>query len=266
MTRIAIVGSCITRDLWPVRGAGEQPLLYVSRSSLASLMSPRLAGLTLSEEPVGGLRRHEHAAVVADLAKTALDRLVRFRPTHLVFDFIDERFDLVAADGAIFTRSWEFETSGYGRLAAFQGARAIPRLSAAADRLWLTAAEELAALVRATPLVDARLILHSARWAHESDSGKGEPVPLQASILGEEPADIAAHNRLLARCEADLLRLMAPMTVVAAPAHRRADPQHRWGLSPFHYVAPYYAEIAAQLRDLGLTGFAEPDAATLVPA
>ena len=43
------------------------------------------------------------------------------------------------------------------------------------------------------------------------------------------------------------------MARVEAPAQRWADDTHEWGLSPFHYVPAYYAEIWRQLDSLGVS-------------
>src|SRR6266481_212201 len=121
MSRIAIVGSCITRDLWRFRGgtspSGPADLLYISRTSLPSLFATPVKGFRAAVRPPGGLRPQPHRALVADLSKTALARLVAFRPTHLIFDFIDERFDLLSVDGTLVTDSWELDASGYRRQA-----------------------------------------------------------------------------------------------------------------------------------------------------
>jgi hypothetical protein len=261
MSRVAIIGSCITRDLWRFRGGlvtdstpGSIPgVLYVMRTSLPSLFATPVAGFRPTARPPGGLRPQPHRALVADLSKTALASLVAFRPTHLIFDFIDERFDLLSVGGALVTDSWELEASGYRRQPAFRGARAVPRLSAACDRLWLDAAGELAALVRATPLSEAKLILHSARWATRRRTAAGREAALAgAEILPGRPADIGGHNGLLARYEAAFIELMPAMTRIEAPDHRIADDGHLWGLSPFHYVSGYYAEIWRQLEAVGL--------------
>src|SRR5436190_1965276 len=111
-SRIAIVGSCITRDLWPIHGGGAEDLLYVSRTGLA-------------------------------------------------------------------THSAELQRSGYLSRPAFRRARTVPRLSAACERLWLEGASEFAALVRATPLGRASLILHSARWAHDQRLPDGRVAPIR---------------------------------------------------------------------------------------
>jgi len=252
MSRVAIVGSCITRDLWRFRGQTVADLHYISRTSFPSLFANPIKGFRPAAHPAG-LKPQPHRALVADIAKTALAGLVAWRPTHLIFDFIDERFDLLAAGGSLVTHSWELETSGYLKQPALRGARSIPRPSAAAERLWLDAAAEFAALVRATPLRDATLILHGARWAEHRRSPNGRRVPLSdIEILPGRPADIGEHNALLARYEAAFTELMPAMARVEAPEHRLADAEHEWGLSPFHYEPAYYAEIRRQLEELGV--------------
>jgi hypothetical protein len=266
MPRIAILGSCITRDLWPVRG--ELPdLLYISRTSFPSLLAQPLAGFRPAAKPPAGLGRHQHNALVADLQKTALARLVAFRPTHLIFDFIDERFDLLSVGASLVTHSWELEVSGYLKQRAFKGARPIARLGGACERLWMEAAIELAALIQSTPLRNALPILHSARWADHARGAGGRDRPIgEVEALPGRPIPIAGHNDLLARYERRFLELTPNAAVVAAPEHRLADPQHQWGLSPFHYVPDYYAAIWRALEGLGVErALSAPPAAPSVP-
>jgi hypothetical protein len=253
MPRIAIVGSCITRDLWPIRGGGAEALLYVSRTSLPGLLSAPVEGFRPEDDPPGDLHLHEHRALVADLRKTALAALVAYRPTHVIFDFIDERFDLLAVGSALAANSAEMVRSGYRTHAAFEAARTIPRLSDACERLWLEAAGEFAAVVRATPLARAQLILHSARWADRQRRPDGGIEPIEdVEIISGQPAVVADYNALLVRQEAAFEALMPPMARIDAGAFRLADAAHRWGLSPFHYVPEYYDEVRRQLAALGL--------------
>ena len=37
-----MVGSCITRDLWPILGEGVEGVLYVSRTSLPIALQPTI--------------------------------------------------------------------------------------------------------------------------------------------------------------------------------------------------------------------------------
>ena len=255
MLKIAIVGSCITRDLWPIRGGGAEQLLYICRTSLPSLFATPLEGFKPNRALPGDLHQHEHNALVADLQKTALRGLVAYQPTHIIFDFIDERFDLVSARGALVTHSAELARSGYLSRPAFRAARRISRLSAPCDRLWRDAAGAFAGLIRCTELRRATLILHSARWANQQRDAAGQVSDIRdVEILSGEPASVETYNDLLKRQEADFLALMPPMARIDADAFRLADPAHQWGLSPFHYVPEYYDAVRSQLSDMGLSG------------
>lgn len=268
MPRIAVIGSCITRDLWPIRGGDAAPLLYISRTSFPSLFAPPVAGFAPSAEPPGDLRRHEHNALVADLQKTALDRLMAYQPTHIIFDFIDERFDLLSVGRSLATHSAELARSGYLAQPAFAAARPIPRLSAAAERLWREGLAQFAGLVRATPLRSAQLILHASRWAETVRLADGRIAPLRdVELLAGQPVEIPDYNALLGAQDAAFAEAMRAFARVEAPALQVADAGHQWGLSPFHFVAGYYAEIRRQLSDLGLAGaFSVEPAAPSVPA
>jgi hypothetical protein len=255
LSRVAIIGSCITRDLWPILGEATQDLLYVSRTSLPSLFSEPLGEVAIADQPPGPMKRHQHNALAADLTKTALDALIAHAPSHIIFDFIDERFDLLAVNGALATRSWELEASGYLAQAVFGAARDVPRLSGGCDRLWSDAADELAALLAQTPLGEATLILHEAQWADRYLDARGATAAFdpEVEILPGRSARAADHNALLDRYQQGLAARLPGLARVAAPPELRvASVGHRWGLSPFHYVDAYYAEIWRQLRDLGV--------------
>lgn len=251
--RIAVLGSCITRDLWPAQDQAPPGLLYVSRTSLPSVLSPPPAGVVTSAEPPNGLKPNPHAAVVADLRKLALERLIAHRPTHLILDFIDERFDLLSVGGATITHSWELEVSGYLAQPALSSAQPIPRLGETCESLWGRSLGGLAELIASTPLQDATLILHAAQWAEtwRATSGTVAPLPDETEIWTGRPTSRTAHNALLARYQAAFLQVFPQAQVVSAPTFRIADEGHRWGLSPFHYVEEYYAEIRRQLAALG---------------
>jgi hypothetical protein len=253
MSRVAIVGSCITRDLWSVIGQNPDGVLYVSRTSLPSLFSTPVRGFVPSRDPPEPLKRHQHRALVDDLQKRALASLVAFRPTHLIFDFIDERFDLlVLGAGVMATHSWELEASGYLAQPALQAAGVVPRLSSACDALWMDALNELSAFLQATPLGEACVILHRSRWADAWRDAAGEIRPFEnVEIWTGRTADIGQHNTLLDRYQR-AFRAAVPQALQVDVAERLADSQHRWGLSPFHYTDDYYREIWEQLRQAGV--------------
>lgn len=251
MSRVAIIGSCITRDLWPIRGDGLADLLYISRTSLPSLFSAPVRDFRAPETPPEGLGRHQHRAVVWDLKKRALQALVAHRPSHIIFDFIDERFDLLRVGGSLATHSWELEASGYLNDPALAGPRSIARLSDGCEQMWLEGADEMVDFLQATPLRNATLILHEARWAEIQRDASGGLKPIEGvEVMAGRPASIPDHNAMLARYEAAFCEKAPNVFKISAPDHRLADAGHRWGLSPFHYVPAYYEEIWRWLRGL----------------
>ena len=269
MPRIAIVGSCITRDLWPIRGGGAEALLYISRTSLPGLLGAPIPHFHPFDGLPGDLHLHEHKALVADIRKTGLQTLLASRPTHVIVDFIDERFDLLAVGGGLASNSGEMVRSGYRTQEAFGPARTISRLSDACGRLWLEAVDEFAAVVRGTPLARATLILHAARWADKQRLRDGRLAPIKrVEIVGGQPAVIADYNALLDRQEAAFMERMPAMARIDAGAFQLAETEHRWGLSPFHYIPEYYDEIRRQLAAIdGLEdAFSDRLAAPSAPA
>jgi hypothetical protein len=255
VSKVAIIGSCITRDLWPILGVDVSDLLYISRTSLPSLFSAPIGPIEVQGEPPAPLRPNQHKAMVADLTKSALGALVVHQPTHIIFDFIDERFDLLAAGEGLATHSWELEVSGYLAQPALVHRRTAPRLSSACDLLWNDALGELAAFLAATPLCGAQLILHEAQWADSTRAGNGRRVSLpdEFELMPGRTASRARHNALLHRYQAAFRAALPRAASVATPAGLRvADPSHRWGPSPFHYIEDYYRDIWRRLQALGV--------------
>ena len=254
MARVAIIGSCITRDLWPILGEAPADLLYISRTSLPSLFAPPLEEVEVADDPPPGLARHQHNALRADLRKSALAALIAHRPTHLIFDFIDERFDLLATRGSLVTHSWELEVSGYLDQPAFSPARTVPRASAQCDQLWREAALELAAFLKLTPLAASRIILHESQWARRYMDRAGEVHDFdpEVMIFDGNIGRLEDHNALLRGYQARFAELTGAARVAAEPRLVIGDVSHRWGLSPFHYVADYYRDIRRQLHELGV--------------
>ncbi|MCA3716040.1 DUF6270 domain-containing protein [Phenylobacterium sp.] len=249
--RVAILGSCVTRDLWRMAGAPADDLLYISRTRLPSLFAVRPEGLVLPEGPAPGLRPNPAQALRTDLSKTGLAKLAGFRPDLVILDFIDERFDLLVGAGGVVTASWELETSGWDALPPLLTLRRLDALGDADATLWRRSLDALATLFApGGALSGARPVLHEAVWAPalRTPAGRTEPLAPDLEITPGRRASRAAHNARLARMHAAARGAMPGLTVVKAPESLIfSDPDHVWGQSPFHYVPDYYAEIWRQL-------------------
>ena len=255
MSRTALIGSCITRDIWRECDVPLDDVLYISRTSLPSLVSTPVRGPVLPADPPEGLGRHSLRMVATDLDKTALSALAAHAPTHVVFDFIDERFDLLQQGASLLTHSWELDRLGLIGGPGLEAPRPLPRLSEEVDDLWHEALSRIAALLETPVFADATVILHHAQWASGYCTASGARVEFEdaLSIWENRPASLSAHNALLRRYRDFFLQAIPRAQVVqASGAAQQADEAHIWGLSPFHYVPDYYADVWCQLQALGV--------------
>ena len=254
MSRIAIIGSCITRDIWRECDIPLDGVLYASRTSLPSLVSKPVRGPIMPADPPEGLGRHSLRMVAADLEKTALADIAAFEPTHLVFDFIDERFDLLDQGGAIVTHSWELDRLDLIGGPGLPSPRVIPRLSNEAEGLWSAAVVKIAAWLETPLLAKTAVILHHAQWAKSYLDAAGGVILFNDDmhIWEGHPASLSAHNALL-RHYRDLFMQAIPRArvVQASDRYQMANEGHIWGLSPFHYVPGYYPDVWHQLSGMG---------------
>ena len=70
VSRIAIIGSCITRDLWPILGETPRDLLYVARTSLPSLFSRPLHDVAIDGDRITQDNPIPSPVSVEDLGRT----------------------------------------------------------------------------------------------------------------------------------------------------------------------------------------------------
>jgi hypothetical protein len=233
MLRLSVLGSCVTGDPLFSAPAGIELVSYQARTSLVSLNSPpvELAEDAL-EWPSGFAKR----CVLADFRKTVLQNLKRSEPDAVVFDFIDERFDLLRCGASYVVLSEPLCQAGYpGRIPlVFER---IERLSAEAFRLWRQSChaigDQLLALFPATPL-----ILHRCWWAAEYREGD-----LVRSFDAKKLKEIAAMNEMLAEYYTLFKRAVPGLQTVEIDLPRRADAAHKFGLAPYHFEADYNAEL-----------------------
>lgn len=254
MTGIALLGSCVTHDALPDPPPGRPKMTIVSKTGLASLMAPKIDGLTLprvlgSLTPGGWMER----CVRADVAKTGLDQIERQCPDVLLVDFMDDRLPLFAAGGSVFCESHEFQESGLLSRAPFNTGLSIDRLSRAAWRLWSDGLDRFQSRVRHGALAGTRMVLHRAYMASRCTPADAA-TPLAAELTGEATKDwIRRTNALLVRQHLAFLRAFPDAVVIDVSAELRvADAAHIWGAGPFHYVPDYYAAFRERARAVGI--------------
>jgi Family of unknown function (DUF6270) len=240
--RVAIFGSCVTRDLFEPAIPDVELVLYGSRSSLISACAPPVA---IDEDDVRLESRFQRRCVVEDFRKTFLTRFEDAAPDRLVIDLIDERFDVLHRDGSFVTRSSEFVRAGLVEPAG-QGLTPVTRRDPRLPELYRSACRAFAERVSAV-LPPEHVILHRARWCTRFRDAAG---------VHAFPADRAAFcaemNLLLDRIHAELVRAFGgrAQELVVGAGDALADGEHQWGLEPYHYDATYIRDARERLRSL----------------
>jgi hypothetical protein len=242
--RVAIFGSCVTRDVFEPAIPDVELVLYGSRSSLISVIALPVA---IEEAAVRLESSFQRRCVVEDFRKTFLTRLEEAAPQWLIIDLIDERFNVLSTDGSFVTRSSEFVRAGLDGLPGTELTPVThrdPRL----PELYRSACRAFAERV-STVLPPEHVILHRARWCRRFRDATGvHDFPInRAAYCGE-------MNRLLDLIHAELVQAFSgrPLELAVAPETAMADGEHHWGLEPYHYDAAYQRAAREGLRRLVL--------------
>lgn len=235
MSKVAIYGSCVTRDAFEMASHAHTVVAYHARSSFISQCAP---ALPFDDADLGTtLKPWDRRMVAADLEKSVVERLVASQPDLVVIDLIDERFALAMVDDSAVTmspaaRATPFviaRTAGAPLLLPTDRAR-TGRFIAAAQRFMETLCERIPA---------ERVLLHRAMYASAVASG---PSP-----SSRERRHHRKMNRALERWY-DAVVAASGCHQFRAPAEAHvADPGHKWGASPFHYAPSYYEELIAAI-------------------
>lgn len=226
----SLVGSCVTRDAADLgREPLPPPVHFFSRTRVQSLVS---APSPIDPGDVALDSSFQRRVIEEDHRKTAA-RTLPALDHPVVIDLIDERSPLAHTGSGIVTASSYFKRT---RLAKRKGVVQVPEdrdLSGTGP--FAAACDRLAALLPQQPVV-----VHRAYWALRDTGGR----------TLEEAARAKAANRWLERAYAVLESALGDRAVPVEPdpALRVAEPSHRWGLAPFHYVDDYYDDLSQQVR------------------
>lgn len=229
--RIAVYGSCVSRDAVEHLGEGWFELRkYVARQSLISVGHD---GSDLLPDELGLKHAFQERMVRGDWAGDLWEQLESAGEFDiLLWDLIDERHGVcVLANGGVVTRSVDSVSSKAVQARMDQGEK-IPFGSRIHFDAWKAAAGEFAHELRKRDLWD-KVVVIQLPWALRSRGG--EDVPASMGITSSEA------NKKFVPYYYHLESLGFSMLKVEGEV--LGDPDHQWGLAPFHYVPEVYDEI-----------------------
>lgn len=234
--RIAIHGSCVTRDIFSRPYASHIAIEpYIARHSIVSAMSEPLPGLPGPDTDYGD-RPWRTRMGRCDAAKELAPRLRAGDADWLVIDLIDEQLTPARLEGTLVTMSEELREylESIGRdvgEAVLLGRRETLRPS-----YWMPAMRRYTELIRSL-YAPERVIVHTAYRVNRYRTADGVRM-FGRSDLRE---NLIVNTMLAARYRA--LIAMLPGCQVVRHRGARADDAHRWGLATYHYDETYYRSV-----------------------
>jgi hypothetical protein len=257
--RVLVFGSCVARDTVEFAAADSVDLRgYVARQSLLSAGDDASAHLP---EALGLPSKFQERMIRNDFSGNLLTRLESMADELdvLLWDLADERHGVHRfPDGAIATRSID-TIRAEAVSAVLEQAEHIPFGTDEHFALWKAKVDAFDVRLRELGLFDRTVVLE-VPWALRTTEGKTTPWS-----MGVRAGD--ANKRY--RRYYDYLRQTGHKMVELPVEVVLADPNHKWGLAPFHYTPEVYREVLWQLREVhGVPGLraAADDAAEPAPS
>lgn len=239
--RILIYGSCVSRDIFNNGDAASFKIVdYIARSSFASAFDAK----QLEDKYSSGLASPFQARLVkSDWDKSFSRNISELDFDILLVDFIDERFNLFAFDdGGICTVSSELTNSGFKK--DCERGREIKSGSDEFFQAWESGWSKFVSKLKARDLL-SMVRINRVYWAKNKSDGSSFSASLEESLI--DAANMFL-DRIYTRVEKDIPSdqfLCYPNDLIVGAL------DHRWGVSPFHYVGEFY-EYAQMLigRDM----------------
>lgn len=241
--RVLIYGSCISRDsLELAPRQGIQLAGYSARSSVVSAFARRPTDLSGASSQVRS--SFQRRMLEADAGKS-LPKVLRSSPYDLLLvDIVDERFNVLAKGEERLTDSPALRESNFlaNRAAGWR------RIDSGTDEhfdAWADALDRMLNVVTGLP-TRVPVAFLDAGWA-TSIAGPGTDHGL-LSHAGRSPE---AANELFARYREYFCSKIPQGQVIRPPAQVTvSDPDHKWGLAPFHYVQAFYDFVGNRLAEI----------------
>lgn len=236
---IAILGSCVTRDIFEYFPNQYQIGPVFSRTSVISLMT---SPLPVSYQDINLKSEWQKRMVYADFQKSFWDSLQRYHIDLLIIDFIDERFDLCYSDGSYVTRSHEFVESGVEHLGQYNF-QLINRFDSITTETWKWYCDLF--IDRLSYYFSPnKILLHKAFWM---------PAYYRNGTVTEFDHQewIAENNKLLKEYYAHFEKKWKGIhSIDLSQSGLLSCDKHRWGLQPYHYEDEYYMRAGTRIADI----------------
>ncbi|MET3818785.1 hypothetical protein ACVK00_003951 [Burkholderia sp. PvR073] len=235
--KLLILGTCVSRDALEYVSDGSIELSdYYARSSLASLNAVPFSDdipRSVADIPSSFGRR----VVERDLTKRFFRDALVDKADIVLVDLIDERFDLWVDDptGRCCTLSDEIVRAGFAQ--EYKRGRVVRSGGTEFWDRWCEGWTRFVSYASGMGL-KRNIAINKVFWAERTVSGR------------QFSWGVAENNALLGRMYDYISRDLAQTQFLEySPELLVGDDNHRWGVSPFHYVPALYRETIRLLHE-----------------
>lgn len=234
MTKYSILGSCVTRDIFSAMDTDSLIGDYRARTSLHTLFTD---GLDESQLPdlTGVQSPWQRRMIECDLTKKPLDLS---DSKFLILDFIDDRFQKIWYKDVLVTKSRELSENV---VAPEQYTVAFKQGSEEDLTHWRKSCIKFSDFISN---YEIEPILHKSRFAQTYIS--------EGKIHANENQNfISKMNSIIKTYERIFVDIVGKINIIEVnEEYHISDPNHRWGLAPFHYIHDYYEEAWAKIAKI----------------
>lgn len=239
MIRLAVLGSCVSAaPAYEVTKGKIGTVCYHKQTSFVSLDSSPIA---ISEDALPWPSLFAKKAVLADFRKTILESIAASQPDAILFDFIDERYNLLKTGDSYVVRSEPLIDSGFpgGLPLDFE---VVERFTESTEALWRRSCTRIAQRLRSL-CPRTCFLLHRCWLSNEYWDSDGIH-----SFSLERQAKNTKINSMLASYY-DHFAKFPGLRTVEVFANNRGFAQHKWGLAPCHFEPEYGEHLMRQVLE-----------------
>jgi len=238
--RFVIFGSSVTHDVFEfVEKTSCELVKYFARSSLGSAYAD---GKVESIDVSNIESAFQRGVVCADLKREFREFLDSSDFDCLIYDPIDERFDLLQLEGEeVCTLSNELK-----QIYSCKGEIGGRRLKSGSQEFYMRWESGWSALIAQLDSLGKRasLRINKVYWAERTTAGDD-------FLPSYDSTGIKSANQFLEKIYSRMSRDLPPEQFFEFNQELMVGAsEHKWGKSPFHYVEAYYRSLASMLEAL----------------
>lgn len=251
LPKIAVIGSCVSRDIFNSQLAPKWRSLYTLQNQFYQSAIVSLMATPINDPAIlfGDIDSHSREITVLDFEKSFIKQLIENPPTHIMIDlFADARFGILElGDSFVTNNAWKLQESEYYKKLEKPNAVSMQIDDNAYLKLFRDAVSRFKELhLRHFP--DTRIIINKARAV--------SLYTTHNKIGRFSQRDVDSLNTSWIRLEDAFQEILEGDCITGMSDVLLGDGQHPWGPGPVHYQTSYYSQLQEQLRDLTATPLA----------